>query len=212
MSSARRKIQILLAFTTLAMLALAVGCRGFFTSPTLTTVTVGPATPTVQQGSTLQMTATGTFDDGSTKTLTKNVFWSTSDDTTASITQAGLVTAVRAGSATITAESGTVSGSTTVTITLANLQSITVSPSTDTVTGQGVLVNYMATGHFSNAGDQDITKAVTWSTNPSSAATISNSDPTQGQLTTQAVTQVTQVTVTATSGSISGQATLTINP
>ncbi len=53
--------------TSLFCLTFGVGCRGFFVNPTLTTITVGPATPSVQQGSTLQMTATGTFDDvGST--------------------------------------------------------------------------------------------------------------------------------------------------
>ncbi|PYX62695.1 MAG: hypothetical protein DMG74_19860, partial [Acidobacteria bacterium] len=70
MLTAKRKLYLCLVFIALLGMIFAVGCRGFFVNPTLTTVTVGPSTPSIQQGKTLQMTATGTFDDGSTKTLT----------------------------------------------------------------------------------------------------------------------------------------------
>src|SRR5438067_1855893 len=79
-SSTKRKIQVLLAFAALAMLALSLGCRGFFVNPTLTGITVGP-TATIQQGKTVQMSATGNFDDGTTKALGKGAFWSSATDT-----------------------------------------------------------------------------------------------------------------------------------
>ncbi len=69
------QLQLLAALATLFLLALAIGCTGFFVNPTLTGVTVGP-TATIQQGKTVQMTATGTYNDGSTKTITSGVFWS----------------------------------------------------------------------------------------------------------------------------------------
>jgi len=85
-----RKLQLLVAFTTLFSLAGAVGCRGFFQDPQLNSITVGPQNVNLQQGNTLPMTAVGNFNDGSTKTLTSGVFWSSSDDTIASITQTGI--------------------------------------------------------------------------------------------------------------------------
>ena len=91
------KTQKVHSFSILAVLllfALATGCKGFFVNPTLSTLTVGPTTPHIQQGTTLQMAATGTYNDGSTKDLTRTAFWSTSDSTIASVNASGLVTGV----------------------------------------------------------------------------------------------------------------------
>ncbi len=209
----KRNIRLLASFATLLLTASIVGCNGFFVDPTLTSVNITPTTPSIQQGSTQQLTATGTYDDGSTKNITGSAQW-TSDDTTIATVSAGggLVTGVSAGTAGISASSGGISGSTTVTITLANLQSIDVEPSSKSISGSGVQQQYTATGHFTAGGDQDVTEAVTWSVSPSTAATISNTTGSKGLLTTQAVTQSTPVTVTATSGSVTDSATLTITP
>ncbi|MEW6683698.1 MAG: kelch repeat-containing protein [Nitrospirota bacterium] len=81
---------------------------------TLTGITVTPANPTINVGGSQQFTATGSFNDGSTQALT-NVLWS-SDSAAATITNDGLATGRVAGSALITATSGSVSGSTTLTV------------------------------------------------------------------------------------------------
>ena len=91
----------------LLTLALALGCDGFFVDPVLTGITVGPAV-TIQTGNTVQMSAVGTYDDGSQKTLSSNVFWSTGADSIATINKSGMVTGVGPGQATITGASGTV--------------------------------------------------------------------------------------------------------
>jgi Bacterial Ig-like domain (group 2) len=194
------KVPVLASLTTIALLVLAAGCTGFFVNPTLTSIDVRPTTPTVKEGNTRQMSATGTYDDGSTKDITGSVDWTTSDDTVATVTSGGLVKGISAGSADITAAKATVEGSTTVT------------PASISRSGAGQTVDYTATGHFSSGPDQDITEQVTWSVSPTAAANISNSSGTRGQLTTMAVTTATDVTVTATSGNIQGSATLTLNP
>src|SRR5438105_8726074 len=97
MPSTKRKLHILLAITLLILLAVAVGCRGFFRDPQIVTLQVGPQNATIVQGTTIQMSAVATFDDGSTKTLTRNVLWQSSDMTVAPITQAGLLTAASIG-------------------------------------------------------------------------------------------------------------------
>jgi len=100
------------------MLALAVGCRGFFVNPKLTSITVTPVTPSLTLNQALQMTATGNFDDGSTKNLTGTSTWTSSANTQVSVNSTGLITALAntTSAVTITATNGTVSGSTTATV------------------------------------------------------------------------------------------------
>ncbi len=170
MPSTKRKLQILAGVAILFLVATGVGCRGFFQNPVLTGLTVGPQSPNIQQGSTLQMNAIGTYDDGSTKTLTSGVFWSTSDDTVAPITAGGLITGAASGTATITASAAAVSGTSTVTVTLSNVSGITIMPSSLTIPlGQTGMLTVTA-----NPGGQDITNTVTWTITDSSGNTAQN--------------------------------------
>jgi len=84
--------------------------EGFFVDPVLTGLSVGPQSPNIQQGTTLEMSAIGTDDDGRTKTLTSNVFWSSSNTSVAPLTSGGRVTGASSGTSTITASSGAASG------------------------------------------------------------------------------------------------------
>jgi trimeric autotransporter adhesin len=177
----KRTLQLLAAFATLFPIALAVGCTGFFVNPTLTGVTVGPAA-TIQQGKQVQMTATGTYNDGSTKTITSGVFWSSDTMSVATIgSTSGLVTGVGPGTSSIAGASGTFSGSATVTVTLSGITKITVT-SLDTSITYGAGENFTATATTPN-GMFNVTDSVTWTTNPSSITNVSI-DSTNGVLTT----------------------------
>jgi hypothetical protein len=85
--------------------------------PNLISISVTPANPTIPNGLSQQFTATGNYSDGSTQNLTASVVWSSSDESIATITTGGLATAVGAGTSTIEAASGSVNGSTTLTVT-----------------------------------------------------------------------------------------------
>src|SRR5690349_16817122 len=176
MPTAKPKLQLVVSISVLFLLALGVGCRGFFVNPTLTSVTVSPATPSIEQSKTVQMTATGTFDDGSTKALTTSVQWSTSDATIAQVSTSGLVTASSAatGTTTLTATSGTISGSTSVTVVLAGIVSIAVSPTNPSITVGGNQ-QFSALATVQGGGTQDITTSVTWTSSNTSVATIDSS-------------------------------------
>jgi len=165
----------------LLTLALALGCNGLFVDPVLTGVTVGPAV-TIQTGNTVQMSAVGTYDDGSHKTLSSDVFWSTGADSVAAISKSGLVKGVGAGQATITGASGTVFGSATITVTIGGLSAIQVT-SQDGLSNitYGSSEQFVATG-TANGQQIDITDSVTWSTNPSPPSV--SIDPRSGLLTT----------------------------
>jgi len=86
-------------------------------SPSLVSIAVTPANPSITEGSTQQFTATGTYADSSTQNLSASVIWTSSNQAVATLSNAGLATAVSAGATTITAESGDISGNTTLTVT-----------------------------------------------------------------------------------------------
>ena len=107
MSSTKQKLRLACTLAMLVTLALTVSCTGFFVNPTLTGVSVGPAGLNLTVNQTSQMTATGTYSDGSQKTLTSGVVWSSSAASIVSVGQSsGLVDGLQVGSANITASSG----------------------------------------------------------------------------------------------------------
>jgi photosystem II stability/assembly factor-like uncharacterized protein len=83
----------------------------------LVTITVTPINPSIATGIMKQFIAYGIFSDNSTKDLTNEVKWMSSDTTKATIDNRGLATGVDVGSATITASAENISGSTTLDIT-----------------------------------------------------------------------------------------------
>ena len=86
----------------------------------LVSIALTPKNPSAAAGTTVQFTATGTFSDGSTQNLTNTIAWASSDTTIATINGAGLASALKAGSTTISATQGAVSGQTTLTVTVPN--------------------------------------------------------------------------------------------
>lgn len=178
-----RKLPLTLAFMVLIGLAFGASCRGFFVDPVLQSVSVGPATPTLQLGSKdnfkKQMTAIGTYDDG-TRTDSK-VTWSIADTegtNVATVNSGGLVTATNLGKADVTATSTeipTLSGSTTVTVTLSCIQKIDVTPVDPVVTaGDSKQFTAMATP-CGGGTPVDITSIATWNSSDTTVATIDSS-------------------------------------
>jgi hypothetical protein len=233
MSSMKSKFRVAGALTVLATLALAISCRGFFQNPTLTTITVDPPTPSINQGATQQMTASATYQDGSTGTLVggtscsgNTVCWSSSDTTVASITTGGLLTGVGQGTSTITAASGAITGTTTATIVLSNVTNFEVCEGTfgDTtscssaggaitwspnVTSTEVTQNFIVQGQ-SNGEETDLTTTATWTVvNTPTGITCDNSSSPAVCTVDQSTTAGTY-TVTITYGT-NLTATITIN-
>ncbi|MCK5690424.1 Ig-like domain-containing protein, partial [Myxococcota bacterium] len=98
----------------------------------LLAIFVTPSTATVVEGLDLQFTAMGTFDNGTSSDITADVVWSSASDATATITSAGLATGVLAGDVVITATKGDISGTKSLTVKEASLESITVTSETTT--------------------------------------------------------------------------------
>ncbi len=102
-------------------------------SPTLSSITVTPSNPSILVGGRQQFTATGNYSDGSHQDLTSSATWTSSSPSIATITSTGLATGVAAGSTTIKAASGSIYGTTTLTVTAASNFTISASPSSVSV-------------------------------------------------------------------------------
>ena len=184
------------------------------TAPLLVSIVVTPANPTIVAGAGQQFDAVGTFTDGSIQDLTATSTWSASPANFASIGNApgsqGLAQGLAAGTVTITAASGAISGSTVLTVNPPPpvLTSISISPAS-AVVFTGTSQQFAATGNYSDGSTQDLTGSVTWSASPANEATISNSPANPGLAQTLAPGSVT---ITAAQGSISASATLTVQP
>ena len=81
----------------------------------LTTITLSPISSSIASSDSQQLTAS-TFNQYN-QNIAATITWSSSDETKATVDVNGLVTGVVAGSVTITASSGTVSGTASITIT-----------------------------------------------------------------------------------------------
>lgn len=186
-------------FAGLILLTVGFGlaCDGFFVDPVLTGVAVGPAA-TIQSGTTIQMIATGSYNDGSQKKLSKNVYWASATPTVATIDASGVVSGVGPGQSVISAAAETVTGSATVTVIVGNLSSIQVTSQNGfNNIAYGSSEQFVATG---TAGGQQInlTTAVTWSTNPAVIPNVSIDSSTGLLTTTSGLTQMVQFDVIAT--------------
>ncbi|MGB6475912.1 MAG: Ig-like domain-containing protein [Candidatus Sulfotelmatobacter sp.] len=175
-------------------------------SVTLQSIAVSPATAVMAPASTLSYGAIGTYSDGSTQPITNAVTWTSSASNVVSITSYGQATGESAGTATITAQQGSVSGSAAVVVASSTLASIQVSPASATVAEQ-TGTQFNAVGIFADDTTQNLTGSVTWTSSPASVATVSNASPTKGLATG---ISAGNATITALFAAQSGAASLTV--
>jgi hypothetical protein len=167
---------------------------------TLTKIAIGP-TKSVAAGTSLQLTATGTFSDGSQENLT-SVSWEATPSGVAEIDAKGNLKGLAPGTVQVSAASQGITGEASLTIGPPLLTNISVSPNQSSLP-LGESESFIATGSFSDGTTQNLTSSVTWKASPSTVATINI----QGNLTglTQGTAQVT-----ATYEGISGNTSIAI--
>lgn len=133
-------------------------------------------------GSSQQARATATYSDGSTLDVTTQSVWTSSQPAVASINAAGMVQAIAAGTAALTATiDGITSPAASVTVGPAQLVSMSISPMQGSVP-VGLTLQFHANGTYSDGSHQDLTNDVFWSTSVA-AAEISNAPGKKGQAT-----------------------------
>jgi trimeric autotransporter adhesin len=178
------------------------------TKAVLEFIEVTPIDPSLASGFTLQFTAMGLFNDGTTENLTDQVTWISSEpfaEISNDPKSRGLATAVSVGNTIITARLDGVSGSTSLTVTSATLVSIDVTP-VDSMLAEGFTQQFTAIGTFSDNITEDLTNQVTWiSSEP--FAEISNDPKSRGLAT---AVSVGTTTITAQLNGVTGSTTLTV--
>jgi len=170
----------------------------------LVSIVVTPANPSIAKGATQQFTAAGTYSDGSTQNLTNVVSWASSNTSVATVTSGGLATGVAQSTSEISASSGGVTGSTTLTVGPAVLVSIAVTPANPSIP-KGTTRQFTASGTYSDGSTQNLTSSATWASSNTVVATISAAGLATG------VTQGTSQ-ITASSAGVTASTTLTVGP
>ncbi len=91
---------------------------GSINNAVIATITLSPASSTINSASSVQLTATGTYTDGTVADVTSSVNWASSNPFVATVNTAGLATGVSTGTATITASYGMGSGTASLAVTM----------------------------------------------------------------------------------------------
>jgi len=175
--------------------------------PALVSLAITPANASFALGTALPLKATGTYTDGSTLDVTSSVTWSTANSAIATVNSQGLATSAAVGSTSVNATLGSISGTTTLTVSPATLVSIAVTPAIPVIP-LGTTKQFSATGTFTDGSTQDITGTVQWSSDNPAVATISNSNGSQGMAASVATGAAN---ITATQSTIQGSTTLTVS-
>lgn len=197
------------AFVALLLCALLVfGCDDFFVDEAdLASISISPASDTIEVAETQQFTATGTLTGGGTRDVTTTATWASSNTAIATVNASGVAVGVSPGSANITANQGGVSASVSLTVDPPALSAITITPTNPANDPPVINVNetqqFAANGDFADFTTKDITTAVTWTSSSTNVATI-----TSAGLATGLAAGTT--TITATLGSVSDSITLTV--
>ena len=192
----------------IGLIAIAIsawGCNSS-TSTTVVGVTLAPAAPTVVVGQTLQISATVSYSDGSQNVVTSSATWTSSNTSVATISNAGLLTALSTGTSTIRAfdPSSGLSALELVTVTNGNLASIQVSPALAQIP-LGTIQTFQATGMYSDQVTANLASTIQWS---SSDPTILSIDSTGKAQSLKA--GIVTVTALDSGSGISAKATVSV--
>ena len=162
-------------------------------------VDVTPPSASVDVGQTVQLTATPR--DASGNPLARAVSWTSSNTAVATVNSSGLVAGKTAGTATITATSEGMSGSSAITVVIVPVAAVTVAPATATV--QAGLTTQLTATPKDASGNPLAGRTVTWTSDNTAVATVNGSGLVTGVVAGTA-------TITATSEGHSGTSAITV--
>ena len=163
-------------------------------APALTSIAISPTDASVVKGSTQQFSAQGTYTDGSTQDVTAAVAWSASNGATINV--GGMATGTIVGMPVITATSGAITNSVTLSVMPPAMVAITISPASVS-TGLHGQQQFSAMATYADNSTADVTNSITWNSGNSSVVSISGSGFAQA-----IATASTAIPITATAGSV----------
>jgi predicted outer membrane repeat protein len=181
--------------------------RSAATSVTLKSIAVTPAPFSLYIQGQQQLTAVGTYSDGSTADVTLTAAWSSNNAVLADVSAKGLVTGVSTGNTTIVAQLGAVKGKATVKV-LPTLSSIAITPAKIKLAANATQA-LSAMGYYSNATTKDLTSGVTWTSSDPAVAYVSGA----GLLVavTPGTATISATTSSASPSPVTGTAAVTVS-
>lgn len=169
---------------------------------TLTALVVSPATIALSAGQQQKLSASGSYSDGGRKDLTAALHWASTNPAVAAVSPEGLIRGVAPGTATIVANTGEVSTTSTVAVHGPELTAIQIKSAPHQL-AVGASQPLVALAKYSNGTTQDLTSAVTWSSSSESAARVS-------QAGVVAAVAPGAATIRAAVGAVSGSAAIAV--
>ncbi|MBJ6727719.1 Ig-like domain-containing protein [Geomesophilobacter sediminis] len=151
----------------------------------LVSLSLTPEHPSLPLGTSVALTAVGTFSDGSTQPM-GSVTWLSSNADVVGVSNAGTATSHGIGTATVSASVGSVRGNTTLTVTPAYLVRVAVTPA-DQALPLGTSRQFTATGTYSDGSVRDVTAAATWTSSAPTVAGVGNAAGVAGKVSALAV-------------------------
>jgi uncharacterized protein YjdB len=165
-------------------------------------VTVSPSSTTLVPTQVLSLSAE-VHDVNNVVVTDRVVTWTSSNPSVATVSAAGVVTAVATGTATVTATSEGKTGTAAISVVPMPVGSVTVSPATaNVVAGQAITLSATVRD---TSGAIVVDRTVSWQSSDTAIATVSSAGVVTG------VAEGT-VTITATSETRSGSAAVTVQP
>jgi len=169
----------------------------------LVSIAVNENHATIPLGTTAQFTAKGVYTDGSTQDLTNTVTWTSTPSGILSISSSGLAKGKTIGVATVSAKSGSVSGTGALTVSPAVLTSIGVVAALQAMP-LGTRQQLNAIGTYTDGSTGDLTASAAWSSESADIVSISPSG-------LAAANKLGSATVSASFTGISGSAALAVS-
>lgn len=180
-------------------------------APKLQKLIVDPTTLTLPAGGSGQLTAKGTWDDGSTTDLTASAVWEATPPGVVSVSNApgsqGKITGQAPGSAKVTATFGGITTEAVVTVAAAQLASLAITPPTPSAP-KGVTLQLELLGTYDDGSVEKLTDAAVWGSNNPTVVTVSTSGKTIGQAT---AVGIGQASVTASYDGLTTTAIFTVS-
>lgn len=141
-------------------------------TPTISRIAIDPEMLTIKHHASGRLSAIATMTDGSSRDITSEVTWTSSNDSVTSVS-VGAVAGNTPGSASITATLETFSASAAITVEPV-IQSVSISPSSVSLE-IGQSASFTASCTYSDGSTGDVTSSATWDSSNGSVATVNGS-------------------------------------
>jgi len=171
-------------------------------TPALLHVAVSCNQSSLPLGESESMTATGSFSDGSTQNLSASVTWQASPSSVASIDTRGNLKALGRGVAQVSATYQGMTGNNSITVGAPALLQIAITPNQSSLP-LGESESLIAIGNLSDGTQQNLTQSVAWASSGPAIAPVTPAG-------VVAAKALGTTTISATAGSVTGSASLTV--